>query len=115
MISIARLRRSISPNCVDIHVSTAIFHVLKTFVSLTMKVDVTKIEHNSVPVDQQKDNFMCGIHVLQMLCGACMREERFEHFFWIEGLSNIATTDQVNSFWIMLGLYLQGKLKLPPS
>ncbi|KAL3680543.1 hypothetical protein R1sor_023499 [Riccia sorocarpa] len=105
MISIARLRRSISPklhdrdsqgqlpawifipihgsnhwslaiirlhqqychivhldSCVDIHVSTAIFHVLKTFVSLTMKVDVTKIEHNSVPVDQQKDNFMCEIH-----------------------------------------------------
>ncbi|KAL3681769.1 hypothetical protein R1sor_024725 [Riccia sorocarpa] len=105
MISIARLRRSISPklhdrdsqgqlpawifipihgsnhwslaiirlhqqychivhldSCVDIHVPTAIFHVLKTFVSLIMKVDVTKIEHNSVPVDQQKDDFMCGIH-----------------------------------------------------
>ncbi|KAL3692343.1 hypothetical protein R1sor_005995 [Riccia sorocarpa] len=158
MISIARLRRSISPklhdrdsqgqlpawifipihgsnhwslaiirlhqqychivhldSCVDIHVPTAIFHVLKTFVSLTMKVDVTKIEHTSVPVDQQKDKFMCGIHVLQMLCGAGMREERFDHCFWIEGLSNIATTDQVNSFWIVLGLYLQGKLKVPPS
>ncbi|KAL3688394.1 hypothetical protein R1sor_014703 [Riccia sorocarpa] len=130
MISIARLRRSISPklhdrdsqgqlpawifipihgsnhwslaiirlhqqychivhldSCVDIHVPTAIFHVLKTFVSLTMK----------------------------MLCGAGMREERFDHCFWIEGLSNIATTDQVNSFWIMLGLYLEGKLKVPPS
>ncbi|KAL3684473.1 hypothetical protein R1sor_002495 [Riccia sorocarpa] len=105
MISIARLRRSISPklhdrdsqgqlpawifipihgsnhwslaiirlhqqychiahldSCVDIHVPTAIFHVLKTFVSLTMKVDVTKIKHSSVAVDQQKDNFMCGIH-----------------------------------------------------
>ncbi|KAL3682959.1 hypothetical protein R1sor_000981 [Riccia sorocarpa] len=158
MISIARLRRSISPklhdgdsqgqlpawifipihgsnhwslaiirlhqqychivhldSCVDIHVPTAIFHVLKTFVSLTMKVDVTKIEHKSVPVDQQKDNFMCGIHVLQMLCGAGMREERLDHCFWIEGLSNIATTDQVNSFWMMLGLYLEGKLKVPPS
>ncbi|KAL3686612.1 hypothetical protein R1sor_009186 [Riccia sorocarpa] len=88
MISIARLRRSISPklrdgdsqgqllawifipihgsnhwslaiirlhlqychivhldSCVDIHVPTAIFHVLKTFISLTMKVDVTKIEY----------------------------------------------------------------------
>ncbi|KAL3676474.1 hypothetical protein R1sor_026422 [Riccia sorocarpa] len=158
MISIARLRRSISPklhdrdsqgqlpawifipihgsnhwslaiirlhqqychivhldSCVDIHVPIAIFHVLKTFVSLTMKVDVTKIEHNSVPVDQQKDNFMCGIHVLQMLWGAGMREEQFDNCFWIEGLSNIATTDQVNSFWIMLGLYLEGKLKVPSS
>ncbi|KAL3697347.1 hypothetical protein R1sor_011423 [Riccia sorocarpa] len=52
MISIARLRRSITPNCVDIHVPTAIFRVLKTFVSLTMKVDVTKIKHKSSPVDQ---------------------------------------------------------------
>ncbi|KAL3692686.1 hypothetical protein R1sor_006337 [Riccia sorocarpa] len=114
MISIARLRRSISPklhdgdsqgqlpawifipihgsnhwslaiirlhrqychivhldSCVDIHIPTAIFHVLKTFISLTMKVDVTKIEHKSWPVDQQKDNFSC--------------------------------------------LYLEGKLKVPPS
>ncbi|KAL3697303.1 hypothetical protein R1sor_011379 [Riccia sorocarpa] len=113
MISIARLRRSISPklrdgdsqgqlpawifvpihgsnhwslaiirlhrefchivhldSCVDIHTPTAIFHVLKTFISLTMKVDVTKIEHQSWPVDQQKDNFSCGLHVLQMLAGA---------------------------------------------
>ncbi|KAL3675671.1 hypothetical protein R1sor_025619 [Riccia sorocarpa] len=158
MISIARLRRSISPklhdrnsqgqlpawifipihgsnhwslaiirlhqqychiahldSCVDIHVPTAIFHVLKTFVSLTMKVDVTKIKHSNVAVDQQKDTFMCGIHVLQMLCGADMREERFDHCFWIEGLRNIATTNQVNSFWIVLGLYLQGKMKVPPS
>ncbi|KAL3697931.1 hypothetical protein R1sor_012007 [Riccia sorocarpa] len=80
MISIARLRKSISPKlrdgdsqgqlpacCVDIHVPTAIFHVLKTFVSLTIKVDVTKIEHQSWPVDQQKDDFSCGIHILQML------------------------------------------------
>ncbi|KAL3699827.1 hypothetical protein R1sor_017849 [Riccia sorocarpa] len=116
MISIARLRRSISPKLrdrdsqgqlptwifipihgsnhwslaiirlhqqychivhlnsyVDIHVPTAIFHVLRTFVSLTMKVDVTKIEHKSWPVDQQKDDFSCGIHVLQMLAGVKMR------------------------------------------
>ncbi|KAL3698577.1 hypothetical protein R1sor_012653 [Riccia sorocarpa] len=126
MISIARLRRSISPklrdgdsqgqlpawifvpihgsnhwslaiirlhrefchivhldSCVDIHIPTAIFHVLKTFISLTMKVDVTKIEHQSWPVDQQKDNFSCGLHVLQMLTGA--------------------------------GLYLGGKLEVPPT
>ncbi|KAL3686303.1 hypothetical protein R1sor_008877 [Riccia sorocarpa] len=121
MISIARLRRSICPklrdgdSCVDIHVPTAIFHVLKTFVSLTMKVDVTKIEHKSVPVDQQKDDFKCGIHVLQMLCGAVMKEAQLDRCFWIEGLSSIATTGLVTSFWLMLGLYLEGKLKVPPS
>ncbi|KAL3694144.1 hypothetical protein R1sor_007795 [Riccia sorocarpa] len=62
-------------SCVDIHVPTAIFHVLKTFVSLTMKVDVTKIEHKSVPVDHQKDDFKCGIHVLHMLSGAGMKKQ----------------------------------------
>ncbi|KAL3686792.1 hypothetical protein R1sor_013101 [Riccia sorocarpa] len=74
-------------SCVDIHVPTAIFHVLKTFVSLTMK----------------------------MLCGAGMREEQLDRCFWQERLRTIATTDQVNSFWIMLGLYLEGKLKVPPT
>ncbi|KAL3695061.1 hypothetical protein R1sor_008712 [Riccia sorocarpa] len=79
-------------SCVDIHVPTAVFHVLKTFVSLTMKVDVTKIEHKSVPVDQQKDDFKCGIHVLQILCGACMKEAQLDRC-----------------------VYLEGKLKVPPS
>ncbi|KAL3689309.1 hypothetical protein R1sor_015618 [Riccia sorocarpa] len=130
MISIARLRRSISPklrdgdshgqlpawifipihgsnhwslaiirlhlqychivhldSCVEIHDPTAIFHVLKTFVSLTMK----------------------------MLCGAGMRDAQLDRCFWQERLSSIATTDQVTSFWLMLGLYLEGKLKVPPS
>ncbi|KAL3675554.1 hypothetical protein R1sor_025502 [Riccia sorocarpa] len=102
-------------SCVDIHVPTTIFHVLKTFVFLTMKVDVTKIEHKSVPVDQQKDDFKCGIHVLQMLCGAGMKEAQLDRCFWVEGLSSIATTELVTSFWLMLGLYLEGKLKVPPS
>ncbi|KAL3689420.1 hypothetical protein R1sor_015729 [Riccia sorocarpa] len=72
---------------VDIHVPTAIFHVLKTFVSLTMK----------------------------MLCGASMKEAQLDRCFWIEGLSSIATIELVTSFWLMLGLYLEGKLKVPPS
>ncbi|KAL3694673.1 hypothetical protein R1sor_008324 [Riccia sorocarpa] len=158
MISIARLRRSISPklrdgdsqgqlpawifvpihgsnhwslaiirlhrefchivhldSCVDIHIPTAIFHVLKTFISLTMKVDVTKIEHQSWPVDQQKDNFSCGLHVLQMLVGASMREANLDHCFWRESFNSIATIDNVTSFWLMLGLYLEGKLEVPPT
>ncbi|KAL3678946.1 hypothetical protein R1sor_021902 [Riccia sorocarpa] len=158
MISIARLRRSISPklrdgdshgqlpawifvpihgsnhwslaiirlhrefchivhldSCVDIHIPTAIFHVLKTFISLTMKVDVTKIEHQSWPVDQQKDDFSCGIHVLQMLAGAGMREANLDRCFWQESFNSIATTDNVTSFWLMLGLYLEGKLEVPPT
>ncbi|KAL3678017.1 hypothetical protein R1sor_020973 [Riccia sorocarpa] len=158
MISIARLRRSISPKLrdgdsqgqlpawifipihgsnhwslaiirlhlqycdivhldsyVEIHDPTAIFHVVKTFVSLTMKFNVMKIEHKSLPVDQQKDDFKCGIHVLQMLCGADMRHAQLDRCFWQERLSNIATTDQVTSFWLMLGLYLDGKLKVPSS
>ncbi|KAL3676118.1 hypothetical protein R1sor_026066 [Riccia sorocarpa] len=102
-------------SCVDIHVPTTIFHVLKTFVSLTMKVDVTKIEHKSVPIDQQKDDFKCGIHVLQMLSGAGMKEAQLDRCFWVEGLSSIATTELVTSFWLMLGLYLEGKLKVPPE
>ncbi|KAL3694821.1 hypothetical protein R1sor_008472 [Riccia sorocarpa] len=101
--------------CVDIHVPTAIFHVLKTFVSLTRKVDVTKIEHKSVPVDQQKDDFKCGIHVLQMLSGAGMKEAQLDRCFWVEGLSSVATTELVTSFWLILGLYLEGKLKVPPE
>ncbi|KAL3695986.1 hypothetical protein R1sor_010062 [Riccia sorocarpa] len=102
-------------SCVEIHTPNAIFHVLKIFISLTMKVDVTKIEHRSWPVDQQKDNFSCGIHVLQMLVGAGMRDADLDHCFWQERLNSIATTDQVSSFWMMLGLYLEGKLKaLPP-
>ncbi|KAL3686269.1 hypothetical protein R1sor_008843 [Riccia sorocarpa] len=32
-----------------------------------------------------------------------------------KGLSNIATTEQVTSFWLMLCLYLEGKLKVPPT
>ncbi|KAL3679409.1 hypothetical protein R1sor_022365 [Riccia sorocarpa] len=155
MISIARLRRSISPklrdgdshgqlpawifvpihgsnhwslaiirlhrefchivhldSCVDIHIPTAIFHVLKTFIYLTMKVDVTKIEHQSWPVDQQKDNFSCGLHVLQMLAGAGMRDANLDHCFWRESFNSIATTDNVTSFWLMLGLYLEGKLEV---
>ncbi|KAL3689504.1 hypothetical protein R1sor_015813 [Riccia sorocarpa] len=102
-------------SCVEIHTPTAIFHVLKTFISLTMKIDVTKIEHRSWPVDQQKDNFSCGIHVLQMLAGAGMREADLDRCFWQESLNSIATTDQVSSFWVMLGLYLEGKLKAPPT
>ncbi|KAL3692772.1 hypothetical protein R1sor_006423 [Riccia sorocarpa] len=158
MISIARLRRSISPklhdgdsqeqlpawifvpihgsnhwslaiirlhrefchivrldSCVDIHIPTAIFHVLKTFISLTMKVDVTKIEHQSWPVDQQKDDFSCGIHVLQMLTGVDMREADLDRCFWQESFNSIATTDNVTNFWMMLGLYLGGKLEVPPT
>ncbi|KAL3702260.1 hypothetical protein R1sor_020282 [Riccia sorocarpa] len=78
--------------CVEIHVPTVIFHVLKIFVSLTMKVDVTKIEHKSLP-----------------------REAQLDRCFWLEGLSSIATTKQVTSFWLMLGLYLEWKLKVPPT
>ncbi|KAL3695858.1 hypothetical protein R1sor_009934 [Riccia sorocarpa] len=74
MLSGKHLRGDVINACVDIHVPTAIFHVLKTFVSLTIKVNVTKIEHKSVPVDKQKDDFKCGIHVLQMLSGAGMKE-----------------------------------------
>ncbi|KAL3688206.1 hypothetical protein R1sor_014515 [Riccia sorocarpa] len=102
-------------SCVDIHSPTAIFHVLKTFISLTMKVDVTKIEHQSWPVDQKKDNFSCGIHVLQMLVGACMREADLDRCFWQESFNSIATIDHVTSFWLMLGLYLGGKLKVSPT
>ncbi|KAL3698094.1 hypothetical protein R1sor_012170 [Riccia sorocarpa] len=100
---------------VDLHTPTAIFHVLKIFISLTMKVDVTKIEHQSWPVDQQKDNFSCGIHVLQMLCGAGMREDQLDCCFWQERLNSIATTEQVITFWLMLGMYLEGKLKVAPT
>ncbi|KAL3676859.1 hypothetical protein R1sor_026807 [Riccia sorocarpa] len=74
-------------SCVDIHVPTAIFHVLKTFVSLTMK----------------------------MLSGAGMKEAQLDRCFWVEWLSSIATTELVTSFWLMLGLYLEGKLKVPPE
>ncbi|KAL3690497.1 hypothetical protein R1sor_016806 [Riccia sorocarpa] len=102
-------------SCIDIHTPTAIFHVLKTFISLTMKVDVTKIEHQSWPVDQQKDDFSCGIHVLQMLAGVGMREADLDRCFWQESFNSIATTDNVTSFWVMLGLYLGGKLEVPPT
>ncbi|KAL3675893.1 hypothetical protein R1sor_025841 [Riccia sorocarpa] len=89
MISIARLRRSISPKLHDrdsqgqlpawifipIHGSN---HWLSSDCDIPCPEDIRLLDHE-------------------------------------EGLSNIATTDQVNSFWIMLGLYLQWKLKVPPS
>ncbi|KAL3700284.1 hypothetical protein R1sor_018306 [Riccia sorocarpa] len=109
MISIARLRRSICPKLRDGGRDN--FPPGYSF----QFVDVTKIEHKSVPVDQQKDDFKFGIHVLQMLSGASMKEAQLDRCFWVEGLSIIATTELVTSFWLMLGLYLEGKLKVPPE
>ncbi|KAL2644491.1 hypothetical protein R1flu_012078 [Riccia fluitans] len=75
------------------HDPKAIFHVLRTFLCLTMLIDLASVQTVIMNLDQQKDGHLFGKHVLQMLVGASMKESRLDRCFWEEGLRSIATLD----------------------
>ncbi|KAL2650947.1 hypothetical protein R1flu_019075 [Riccia fluitans] len=52
------------------HDPKAIFHVLRTFICLTMPIDPALVQTVIMNLDQQKDGHSCEKHVLQMLIGA---------------------------------------------
>ncbi|KAL2632528.1 hypothetical protein R1flu_004007 [Riccia fluitans] len=75
------------------HDPEAIFHVLRTFLCLTMPIDLALVQTVIMNLDQQKDGHSCGKHVLQMLAGANMKESGLDRCFWEEGLRSIATLE----------------------
>ncbi|KAL2631774.1 hypothetical protein R1flu_016460 [Riccia fluitans] len=96
------------------HDLEAIFHILKTFLCLTMSIDLALVQTVIMNLDQQKDGHSCGKHVLQMLVGASMKESGLNRCFWEEGLKSIATLDQVMSFDLLFSMYLSGKMTSLP-
>ncbi|KAL3676475.1 hypothetical protein R1sor_026423 [Riccia sorocarpa] len=112
MISIARLRRSISPKLHD--------RDSQGQLPAWIFIPIHGSNHWSLAIIRLHQQYCHIVHLDSCVdihvsdCDIpCPEDIRLlDHE---EGLSNIATTDQVNSFWIMLGLYLEGKLKVPPS
>ncbi|KAL2621035.1 hypothetical protein R1flu_001240 [Riccia fluitans] len=96
------------------HDIEAIFHILRTFLCLTMPIDPASVQTVIMNLDQQKDGHSCGKHVLQKLVGAGMKESRLDRCFWEEGLSSIATLEQVMSFDLLFSMYLSGKMTCLP-
>ncbi|KAL2624207.1 hypothetical protein R1flu_008452 [Riccia fluitans] len=80
-----------------IHDLEPIFHALRTFLCLTMPIDLASVQTGIMNLDQQKDGHSCGKHVLQMLAGAGMKQSGLDRCFWEEGLSSIASLEQVMS------------------
>ncbi|KAL2613683.1 hypothetical protein R1flu_025375 [Riccia fluitans] len=96
------------------HDLEAIFHILRTFLCLTMPIDPASVQMGIMNLDQQKDGHSCGKHVLQMLAGADMKQSGLDRCFWEEGLSSIATLEQVITFDLLFSSYLSGKMPGPP-
>ncbi|KAL3701684.1 hypothetical protein R1sor_019706 [Riccia sorocarpa] len=90
-------------------------HVLKTFVAHTLPIDTNQIVEDIFEIDEQRNEYTCGFHVLQMLAGAGKKELALDHCYMVERLQSIAKLDQVTSFEIMMSSYLEGKLKIVPS
>ncbi|KAL3676307.1 hypothetical protein R1sor_026255 [Riccia sorocarpa] len=97
-----------------IHKKSKIFHVLKTFLAHTMPIDTNQIVEDSFEVDEQKDEYSCGFHVLQMLTGAGTKELALDRCYMVERLGSIATLDQVTSFELVFASYLTGSMKGVP-
>ncbi|KAL3690240.1 hypothetical protein R1sor_016549 [Riccia sorocarpa] len=97
-----------------IHKKSKIFHVLKTFLAHTMPIDTNQIVEDSFEVDEQKNEYTCGFHVLQMLTGAGTKELALDRCYMVERLGSIATLDQVTSFELVFASYLTGSLKGVP-
>ncbi|KAL2635772.1 hypothetical protein R1flu_007251 [Riccia fluitans] len=87
------------------HDPKAIFHVLRTFLCLTMRFDPALVQTVIMNLDQQKDGHSCGKHVLEMITGAGMKDSGLDRCFWEEGLRSIATLDQVMSFDLLFSMY----------
>ncbi|KAL3681324.1 hypothetical protein R1sor_024280 [Riccia sorocarpa] len=97
-----------------IHEISKIFHVLKTFVAHTLPIDMNQIVEDSFEVEDQRNEYTCGFHVLQMLADAGKKELALDRCYMVERLRSIATLEQVTSFEIMMSSYLEGKLKIAP-
>ncbi|KAL3691352.1 hypothetical protein R1sor_005003 [Riccia sorocarpa] len=97
-----------------IHETSKIFHVLKTFVAHTLPIDTNQIVEDIFEIDEQRNEYTCGFHVLQMLAGASKKELALDRCYMVERLQSIAKLDQVTSFEIMMSSYLEGKLKIAP-
>ncbi|KAL2629089.1 hypothetical protein R1flu_013775 [Riccia fluitans] len=65
-------------------------------------------------VPHQLDQYSCGIHIIQMLAGAEMKELGLDQCWRVEKLASIATIDQVTTMGIMLLGWLNGKFKHVP-
>ncbi|KAL2654186.1 hypothetical protein R1flu_022314 [Riccia fluitans] len=68
------------------HDPEAIFHVLRTFLCLTMPIDPALVQTGIMNLDQQKDGHSCGKHILQMLASAGKKEPGLDRCFWEERL-----------------------------
>ncbi|KAL3697187.1 hypothetical protein R1sor_011263 [Riccia sorocarpa] len=97
-----------------IHETSKIFHVLKTFVAHTLLIDTNQIVEDIFEIDEKRNEYTCGFHVLQMLAGAGKKELALDRCYMVERLQSIAKLDQVTSFEIMMSSYLEGKLKIAP-
>ncbi|KAL3675978.1 hypothetical protein R1sor_025926 [Riccia sorocarpa] len=97
-----------------IHETSKIFHVLKTFVAHTLPIDTNQIVEDIFEIDEQRNEYTCGFHFLQMLAGAGKKELALDRCYMVERLQSIAKLDQVTSFEIMMSSYLEGKLKIAP-
>ncbi|KAL2629048.1 hypothetical protein R1flu_013734 [Riccia fluitans] len=96
------------------HDPEPIFQILRTVLCLITPIEPALVQTGIMNLDQQKDGHSCGKHVLQMLVGAGIKEVKLDRCFMEEGLSYIATLDQVRSFDIGLSGYLSGRM-LGPS
>ncbi|KAL2650214.1 hypothetical protein R1flu_018342 [Riccia fluitans] len=97
-----------------IHKKEYIFHVLCTFLRLTMPICPKTIVYGTMEVPHQLDQYSCGIHIIQMLAGAGMKGLGLDQCWRVEKLAWIATIDQVTTMGIMLSGWLNGKFKHVP-
>ncbi|KAL2641620.1 hypothetical protein R1flu_009207 [Riccia fluitans] len=97
-----------------IHKKEYIFHVLRTFLRLTMPICPKTIVCGTMEVPHQLDQYSCGIHIIQMLAGAGMKGLGLDQCWRVEKLAWIATIDQVTIMGIMLSGWLNGKFKHVP-
>ncbi|KAL2607583.1 hypothetical protein R1flu_026156 [Riccia fluitans] len=96
------------------HDPEAIFHILRTFLCLTMPIDPALVQTGIINLDQLKEGHSYGKHVLQMLVGTGRKESGLDRCFWEGRLSSIATLEQVMSFDLLFSMYLSGKLPSLP-
>ncbi|KAL2631322.1 hypothetical protein R1flu_016008 [Riccia fluitans] len=97
-----------------IHNKEYIFHVLCTFLRLTMPICPETIVYGTMEVPHQLDQYSCRIHIIQMLAAAGMKGLGLDQCWRVEKLAWIATIDQVTTMGIMLSSWLNGKFKHVP-
>ncbi|KAL2634049.1 hypothetical protein R1flu_005528 [Riccia fluitans] len=98
-----------------IHDPKAIFHILKTLLCLIVPIDPDLVMTSIMNVEQQEDGHSCGKHVLEMLAGAARKEsDRLDRCFREEGLTYIATLDQVRSFDVLFPMYYVANCQAHP-